>query len=142
MGLQIIKKIPQDHSEVDRIVTDWLASHHIRAKDVRAYVINRRVNDVEVMTLEVFTDGVDEIGPVPVIKFKEGVTEAEIAKIKERFKDLSGRAVTVLPKTEIHTEDTMRKVRNGLITAGIPLAQITDAINGMQSEGILFRERA
>jgi hypothetical protein len=61
MRKQIITRIPQDRSEVDRVVTDWLESHHIVAKDVRAYVIDRRVGEIEVMTLEVITSGVDEI---------------------------------------------------------------------------------
>jgi hypothetical protein len=66
MAKQIITKIPQDQSEVDRVVTDWLATHHILAKDVRAYVINRRIHDLEVMTLEVITGGVDTIEPPAV----------------------------------------------------------------------------
>jgi hypothetical protein len=65
MAKQIITKIPQDHSEVDRVVTNWLATHHIVAKDVRAYVIDRRIDELEVMTLEIFTSGVDEIEPAP-----------------------------------------------------------------------------
>jgi hypothetical protein len=63
MVKQIVTKIPQDHSEVDQLIMDWLATHHILAKDVRAYVINRRVGEPEIMTLEVITSGVDTIEP-------------------------------------------------------------------------------
>ena len=64
MQKQVITKVPQDQSEVDELITRWLAGHHILAKDVRAYTIARRIGDVEIMTLEVITSGVDEL-PVP-----------------------------------------------------------------------------
>lgn len=41
-----------------------------------------------------------------------------------------------------HTEDTMRKVRSALMVSGLNPDQIDDAINEMQNEGILFRERS
>jgi hypothetical protein len=66
MAKQIITKIPQNRSEVDSVITDWLASHHIVAKDVRAYVINRRINDLEILTLEIITSGVDTIEPAEI----------------------------------------------------------------------------
>lgn len=40
-----------------------------------------------------------------------------------------------------HDEQTLHKVRNALDAAGLGDRQITDAINQMQSAGILFRER-
>lgn len=40
------------------------------------------------------------------------------------------------------TENTLFKVRNALLRVGLTEQQITDAINEMQNEGILFRERA
>ena len=39
------------------------------------------------------------------------------------------------------TEETLEKVANGLRAANLNDQQITDAISGMQTEGILFRER-
>lgn len=44
--------------------------------------------------------------------------------------------------TEYHDDDTMRKVHNALGRAGLTEVQIRDAINEMQNDGILFRERA
>lgn len=85
MALEIIKKVPVDHSEVDRVLTEWLETHRILAKDVRAYVIDRRIGQLEVLTLEIYTSGVDEIGPVPVIKFDKDITPGEVEAFKERF---------------------------------------------------------
>lgn len=41
-----------------------------------------------------------------------------------------------------HDHNTLDKVVTGLKTVGIPDVLITDAINAMHNEGILFRERA
>lgn len=43
--------------------------------------------------------------------------------------------------SEFFNENTLHKVRSGLSAAGLTEQQITDAINGMQNQGILFRER-
>lgn len=48
-------------TEIDQAVMNWLETHHIRAKDVRAYTADGRVSDRSVITLEVFVSGVDEI---------------------------------------------------------------------------------
>jgi hypothetical protein len=61
-----IKKVPTDHSEVDRVLTEWFKTHHILAKDVRAYVIDRRIGQPEVLTLEIYPSDVDKIGPLAV----------------------------------------------------------------------------
>jgi hypothetical protein len=78
MVKQIVTHIPQDQSEVDQLIMDWLVTHHILAKDVRAYVISRRVGDVEIMTLEVITSGVDEIEPAPLVD-----TEDTLRKVRQ-----------------------------------------------------------
>ena len=91
MAKSIIQKIPTDQSEVDRVVTEWLRTHHILAKDVRAYVIDRRVGDVEVMTLEILTSGVDEIGPTSVIE-RNDVPPEEMEAFKKSFKDAAKRS--------------------------------------------------
>lgn len=40
-----------------------------------------------------------------------------------------------------YNEDTLFKVRGALLGVGLREQQITNAINSMQNEGILFRER-
>jgi hypothetical protein len=42
---------------------------------------------------------------------------------------------------EIHDEKTLRKVYMGLAAAGVIGQTATDAVNEMQNQGILFRER-
>lgn len=45
-------------------------------------------------------------------------------------------------KEELHfDEDTLRKVYEGLLKAGIFGQQAVDAVNQMQNQGILFREK-
>lgn len=92
MAKSIIQKIPTDHSEVDLVVTEWLRTHHILAKDVRAYVIDRRMGQPEVMTLEIFTSGVDEIGPIPLIKFDKDISPEEMEAFKKSFEDTQKQA--------------------------------------------------
>jgi phage baseplate assembly protein gpV len=65
MSRRIVQTIPMDHSEHDRLVTDWLEAHHIRAENVRGYNLERTIGEVEVLTLEVITSGVAEIQPAP-----------------------------------------------------------------------------
>ena len=45
------------------------------------------------------------------------------------------------PIPETHTEDTLFKVRRALLGSGLSEQTVTVAINEMQNEGILFRER-
>ena len=40
-----------------------------------------------------------------------------------------------------HDEDTLKKVYEGLLKAGIFGQQAVDAVNQMQNQGILFREK-
>lgn len=42
---------------------------------------------------------------------------------------------------EIHTDQTLRKVYEGLLAAGVEDAQAVDAVSQMLNQGILFRER-
>lgn len=48
-------------TEIDQAVMDWLETHHIRAKDVRAWSGVSRIGDISTVTLEVYISGVDEI---------------------------------------------------------------------------------
>jgi hypothetical protein len=41
-----------------------------------------------------------------------------------------------------HTEDTLRKVYEGMMDVGITETQAVNAVFNMQNRGILFRERA
>ena len=47
-----------------------------------------------------------------------------------------------VPERTRHSEDTLDKVYFGLASAGITGQLAIDAVNAMQNEGILFRERA
>lgn len=49
--------------------------------------------------------------------------------------------VKVEANTEGHSDSTLFKAARGLRKAGLNDQQITDAINCMMNEGILFRER-
>ena len=42
---------------------------------------------------------------------------------------------------EIYDENTLRKVYMGLAAAGVIGQTATDAVNEMQNQGVLFRER-
>lgn len=42
---------------------------------------------------------------------------------------------------EVHDEKTLRKVYMGLAAAGVTGQTATDAVNEMQNQGVLFRER-
>jgi hypothetical protein len=89
---------------------------------------------------KIITSGVDEISPVPVIHFDGPMTPKAMAEFQEQFRAAAGQPLMVIPEMEIHTEDTMRKVREALASVG--LAEAGDGvITAMQNKGILFRER-
>jgi hypothetical protein len=137
-----------------RIVTDGLDpltlptleylrnTYGIPPQDIRSVVLTSEVNAPQFVTVTVMVRRDQEIGPQPALTFPPHLSDDEMAEIKEAFEKKAGRPPVVLPETEIHTEDTMRKVRRGLRRAGLTPDQITDAVNDMQSEGILFREWA
>lgn len=49
--------------------------------------------------------------------------------------------MTTLRDTTSYDEGTLVKVHNALSQAGLSSEQISDAVNAMLNEGILFRER-
>src|SRR3954469_6031174 len=89
MSRRIVQTIPMDHSEHDRLVTDWLETHHIRAENVRGYTLERKIGDVEILTLEVITSGVPEIqqAPGPIASIPPDWTQAEADAFVAAWRD-------------------------------------------------------
>lgn len=71
-----------------------------------------------------------------IIKTDQGFDTVEDGRFQMRH-----RIPPVAVERLTHSEATLEKVRNGLRAANLTDQQITDAISGMQTEGILFRER-
>lgn len=103
MTKRLVETIPTDGSEHDRLVTEWLETHHIRAENVRGYTLDRQIGRPEVLILEVYTSGVAEVPP-PVLFPGREVTEAEADELKKRFMEASrkGPAETQIITPPLH----------------------------------------
>jgi hypothetical protein len=139
---------------VNESVADWLKDHHIDIHSVRRFDVSSSVDDMTMITLEVI---VETVKPLPepktryVVIVPEGVDEAEAAAIASKMN--GGTATRKIirevrldhsePSAETHTEETMQKVRRGLhLAMELSQTEVTEMINSMQNQGILFRECA
>lgn len=111
----------------------------IPADHIRRIVVDSEVGQPQ--TIEVTLYVQNEPSPSLVFGPPPDWTEAEAEAWMAAFQKAQGQPATVLPD-ETHTEETMRKVRLGLhLAAELSQTEVTEMINSMQNQGILFRER-
>jgi hypothetical protein len=95
---------------LDQAVTDWLETHHIRAKDVKYWSGTSSINDLTELTITFHVSGVDEIEPAPApvetafdptLTFRSrGLTDEEKDELRIKFREaMKGPAVVLPPDT-------------------------------------------